>query len=282
KNIIDDIPIPEDYKHVVKDLNILIDTGDNTYQKPSTEKLTTPKEVTSQRTYGTTSTRMPDISNVAENLSSDMKDLLMNFGLLNDPNKKPTIPIPSTESVPYKQNADIDPKSYASFKPLPDSAPSRSEMEEFLARFGLGRSSFRSQKSIAMNPQKKEIGKNAEINMDAIPDSMKHVMRDLGFTTNLEKIQSLNQISHQAKHVFNPSVQTANEDELKKLSQLLDMIKDLEKFNGNITEENMKKVDVNALKELIGDFNGHKFVPLNEKDMTQALFWWNLQRHCWV
>ncbi|GJQ64969.1 hypothetical protein Trydic_g7134 [Trypoxylus dichotomus] len=271
RNIIDDIPIPEDYKHVVKDLNILIDTKDNPYLKPITEKLTTAKELTSQRTYGTTSTKMPDISNVAENLSSDMKNLLMNFGLLNDPNRKPTTPAVSTESLPYKQNADIDPESYISFKPLPDSAPSRTEMEEFLAQFGLGRSSLRSQKSIAMNPQKKEIGKNAEINMDAIPDSMKHVMKDLGFTTNLEKIQSLNQINHHSKHVFNPSTQTANEEELKKLSKLLDMIKDLEKINGNISEENMKDVDVNALRELIGDFNGHKFVPLNEKDAPNPL-----------
>lgn len=270
RNIIDDIPIPEDYKHVIKDLNLLIDNNDNPYNKPLVQKLTTVKETaTSQRTYPT-STSMPDISNVADSLSPDMKDLLVNFGLIDDPNKKPD-PVVSTENIPYKQNADINPESYLTFKPLPDSVPSRSEMEEFLARFGLGRSAFRSQKSIAMNTQSKETGKDAIFNIDVVPDNMKHVMKDLGFTTNLEKIQSLNQISHQSKHIFNPSVQTASEQELEKLSKLLDMIKDLEKYNGNMTEENMKNIDVKALRELIGDFNGNKFVPLNEQDAPNPL-----------
>ncbi|KAK9709798.1 hypothetical protein QE152_g26415 [Popillia japonica] len=308
RNIIDDIPIPEDYKHVIKDLNLLIERNDNPYNKPLVQKLTTVKETaTSQRTYPT-STSMPDISNVADSLSPDMKDLLVNFGLIDDPNKKPDPvvstenipykqnliddpnkkpdPVVSTENIPYKQNADINPESYLTFKPLPDSVPSRSEMEEFLARFGLGRSAFRSQKSIAMNTQSKEtacyerfrlydkFGKDPvskSFNIDVVPDNMKHVMKDLGFTTNLEKIQSLNQISHQSKHIFNPSVQTASEQELEKLSKLLDMIKDLEKYNGNMTEENMKNIDVKALRELIGDFNGNKFVPLNEQDAPNPL-----------
>ncbi|KAI4462804.1 hypothetical protein MML48_4g00021029 [Holotrichia oblita] len=270
RNLIDDIPIPEDYKNVVKDLNLLINTNDSPYQKPLVQKLTTVKEATtSQRTYPT-STSMPDISNVADSLSPEMKDLLVNFGLIEDPNKKP-VPVVSTENVPYKQNADINPESYLTFKPLPDSVPSRSEMEEFLARFGLGRSTFRSQKSIATNTQSKETGKDAIINFDVVPDNMKHIIKDLGFSTNLEKIQSLNQISHQSKHVFNPSVQTANEQELEKLSKLLDMIKELEKYNGNMTEENLKNIDVNTLRELIGDFNGNKFVPLNEQDAPNPL-----------
>jgi hypothetical protein len=129
-----------------------------------------------------TTTALPDVAAAAESLSSEMKDLLISFGLLPSANDIQQ----SSETVSVGQAASpvVDPISYLSFKPLPlatnhnkedneDKHLMSSDMKEFLASFGLVPTSdsdggysgtgsfsedgsvhgFRSQKAVKMDTQ---------------------------------------------------------------------------------------------------------------------------------
>lgn len=76
-------------------------------------------------------THIPNIDNVVDNLTPEMKDLLMNFGLI--PNPEPT-PAPLSDTQVYYETynpevAEIKQDSYAGFKPLPEDDDSRDEMQ---------------------------------------------------------------------------------------------------------------------------------------------------------
>lgn len=129
-----------------------------------------------------TTTATPDVAAAAESLSSEMKDLLISFGLLPSANDIQQ----GSESVSagYVASPVVDPISYVSFKPLPittnhnkedkeDKQLMSSDMKEFLASFGLISTSdsdegysgtgsfsehgsvrrFRSQKAVTMDTQ---------------------------------------------------------------------------------------------------------------------------------
>jgi hypothetical protein len=137
--------------------------------------------VTETPSTTTTTTATPDVAAAAESLSSEMKDLLISFGLLPSANDIQQ----GSETVSAGQAASpvVDPISYLGFKPLPvitnhnkenkeDKHLMSSDMKEFLASFGLvpsdsdeGYSSggsfsehgsvhgFRSQKAVKMDTQ---------------------------------------------------------------------------------------------------------------------------------
>jgi hypothetical protein len=98
-----------------------------------------------------TTTAMPDIAAAAESLSSEMKDLLVSFGLLPSPNDIQLATGNEGPGQAYDQQAASpvsDPSSYLNFKPLPLTANENkeekgdkylmsSDMKQFLASFGL-------------------------------------------------------------------------------------------------------------------------------------------------
>ncbi|XP_021928895.1 uncharacterized protein LOC110834251 isoform X2 [Zootermopsis nevadensis] len=106
-------------------------------------------------TTTSTTTTMPDVAAAAESLSSEMKDLLISFGLLPSENdiRQASYQESATEgpAQAYDQQAAspvVNPSSYLSFKPLPlaeneskeddeDKYLMSSDMKQFLASFGL-------------------------------------------------------------------------------------------------------------------------------------------------
>lgn len=101
---------------------------------------------TPSTTTTTTTTATPDLAAAAESLSSEMKDLLISFGLL--PSANDIQQGSDSVSAGYVGSPVVDPISYLSFKPLPittnhnkedkeDKQLMSSDMKEFLASFGL-------------------------------------------------------------------------------------------------------------------------------------------------
>lgn len=139
----------------------------------------------------TTSTVMPDISNVADNLNPEMRDLLMSFGLIPNPNKKPEKPV--SESLVVEnydpQLPETKPEAYVGFKPLPEDDKSRDEMKELLARFGLGRN-VRDQKSLEKDKEIAQQGSDKEeiLTFDMIPEEYMETIEDIGFDSRKSKL----------------------------------------------------------------------------------------------
>lgn len=79
--------------------------------------------------------------------------------------------------------------------------------------------------------------------------------------------------TQEKQHVFNPGEpQYASSDELEKLNKLLEVVRQLEKLNGTVTDEDLKKIDMGNLKELISSLNEeNKIVPLNQQDAPNPI-----------
>ncbi|XP_044254372.1 uncharacterized protein LOC123004911 [Tribolium madens] len=257
KPVIEEIMVPDNLKTVMKDLNL------ESALKPQAEQ-TRIKDILASiqvlpGTTTTTTTEVPNAEMVADSLSPEMRDLLMSFGLL--PNPKPTEK-PTREDQYYPEKAEVKPESYIGFKPLPDDGPSRDDMDALLASFGLGRSARRGKVLKAENRSDKS---EEKYNLDMIPEHLKGVITDLGIAQERDgrKIRT----SSEKQHVFNPDNQYATEEELRKLERLIGMIKELEKMNGTATEEDLKKFDLEGLKELVSSLNGeNKTETLDQKE----------------
>lgn len=131
-----------------------------------------------------TTTQVPDISNIADNLTPEMRDLLMSFGLISGTNEnKLASPSPTSEEAygfnPVK--AEVEPEAYVGFKPLPENDSSRADMEELLARFGLGRNS-RKEKSLPKKREDKEEKKenSDSLNFEVVPQQYMEVLENIG------------------------------------------------------------------------------------------------------
>lgn len=283
----EDFQLPENLKDVVKDLDFLIRNNPNQFNddfiplpdspnkqinkenvKELLETLATYQNQQQKiRATTTTTTEAPDMTQVADNLTPDMKELLMSFGLIPDPNPKP-IPAEIIET-PLEPNSEIKPESFLSFKPLPQhDEGGNDDMNTFLASFGLGRNAARSQKAIAFQKTANSItgNKDEEVNFDAVPEKFKSILGDIGLTKDTFKGQSFKPKEPENTHVFSPSdTQYASKEEIEKLNQLLGVIKQLEKINGTATEADLKGIDLDNLKHLVGSLNGEPFVPLNEQ-----------------
>lgn len=206
---------------------------------------------------------LPDISNVAENLSPEMRELLTSFGLLPNTNNddKPTT-LKQEIAHPEPQTAEVKPESYVGFKPLPDDAPSRDDMASFLASFGLGRNSRKHKSSTTAKPE-------SELNFDVVPEQFKSVMSDIGLVQREAK--KIREEDKSKNVVVEKDDDYVSEDELRKLNKLLEAIKLLEKLNDTATDEELKGVDVSSLKELVGSLNNEKMVPLDEQGAPDPL-----------
>ena len=163
----------DDVKEILESIGLFTnkESQDGVTETPLTTTTTT-----------TTTTATPDVAAAAESLSSEMKDLLISFGLL--PSANDIQQGSDSVSAGYVGSPDVDPVSYLSFKPLPlttnhnredkeDKQLMSSDMKAFLASFGLiptsdsdeGYSStgsfsergsvrrFRSQKAVTMDTQ---------------------------------------------------------------------------------------------------------------------------------
>lgn len=210
-----------------------------------------------------TSTPIPDISEIADNLSPDMRELLMSFGLIEDPN--PIKPI-TAQVIP--EEVHISPQVYTQFKPLPDSAPTRKDMEEFLAGYGLTGSSQRSAKDMKPVEMPTQLSDVPKFNMEMIPESMHDVLEDIGLSKKKARKLPVEELhkTNKKTHVFNPENTYVSEDEIKRLNQLLETIKQLEKMNRTATPEDLKNLDIENIKELTNILKQDAGIPLDQQN----------------
>ncbi|XP_064214860.1 uncharacterized protein LOC103312850 isoform X2 [Tribolium castaneum] len=252
KPLTEEIMVPDHLKTVMKDLNLesALKPQENLVEHNRIKNILASIGVLPDGTTTTTTTEAPNAEMVAESLSPEMRDLLMSFGLLPNPNPKPTQK-PTRDDQYFPDKAEVKPESYVGFKPLPDDGPSRDDMDALLASFGLGRSARRGK---VLKAESRSDKPDEKYNFDMIPEHLKGVISDLGISQERDgrKIRT----SSEKQHVFNPDNQYATEEELKKLERLIGMIKQLEKMNGTATEEDLKKFDLEGLKELVSSLNG--------------------------
>ncbi|KAF2881326.1 hypothetical protein ILUMI_24842 [Ignelater luminosus] len=305
KPFLSEVNLPDDLKSTFEDLDLhdslnthpLVYESEQSYAKPPPLNDNVKDILASIGVLPstTTTTILPGISNVADTLSPDMKELLMSFGLLPDPNVKDNPESVKEEPIGVP-TAEIRPESYVQFKPLPESGVARSEMEELLEQFGLGKRTkgLRRQKAVSTEKPPKILSDVPVIDEDILPDYVRGVASDLGLKTRngkkirtaaFEKTMEKNKVetpstekpstersstkkpSTEKDHVMDPlETSYATQDELEKLNQLLDIIKELERLNGTATEEDLKKIDIKNLKDLVGSLNKDEFVPLDEQE----------------
>lgn len=275
------IDIPDNMKDVIKELELAEPSKvKNKYssqyvasevkfeKQPSTESIHNILGLIGQ---SQTTAKMPDLNNVADTLTPEMKDLLMTFGLIEDPNRPPEVTPPSSPFEP--DSVDIQPASYTQFKPLPDTAPSRDDMYEFLSSYGLiggGRAAKKlkddKDEIQVVEESHKSLVEVPKIDLDMIPDHMHDVLEDMGLTQSRrsKKIRTDELTKIQEKtHVFNPVESSAAIKQLKRLNQLMETLERLEKLNRTVTEEDFRDVDLDNIAELTKILgNNEKIVPL--------------------
>ncbi|KAG5895617.1 hypothetical protein JTB14_017726 [Gonioctena quinquepunctata] len=287
------VDVPEDLKGVVSDMNL--ESVVQKQQPTTPQPLSADEEDTRIKNMlaslgvlpsqiSTTTTQLPDISNVADNLSPDMQDLLMSFGLIPNTQKKLVSASQVSESF-NPEKAEVKPESYVGFKPLPEDNGTRDEMEELLARFGLGRKS-RKEKALSKGDteeeeptkhgvQQKQIWEKQELNLDMVPEEYLGVLEDIGLSDRKGKmIRTASLIKTQEKqHVFNPTDnQYATQEELDKLNNLMAIIKQLESLNRTVTEEDLTAIDKQNLKDLVHSLGASKeMVSLDEQNAPDPL-----------
>lgn len=216
------------------------------FQQPSTENI-----VDILGAIGNTpTTKMPDLSNVADNLTPDMKELLMTFGLIDDPNKpkEPEMP-PVVEEQPQPEKIDIKPISYTEFKPLPDSAPTNDEMYDLLSSYGLIGGS-RSAKNIKEHKTPKHLKEVPDIDLEMIPESMHGILEDIGLTEPKRRGKRIGETGPENSNIFNPSESNVSKQDLAKLNQLMETLVKLEKLNRTVTEADFQEADLANIAEI--------------------------------
>ncbi|XP_044748769.1 uncharacterized protein LOC123309633 [Coccinella septempunctata] len=166
--------IPEGFEHIFRDLNL---------DSPQTKEKLLEESVRSNQPRTTTTTTefpippVPEFGEVADNLSPEMKSLLMTFGLIPNPEEKRKV---RKEEIPYTSGGIEDkPESYTGFKPLPENGAPNEELDSLLASFGLGRNARRS----------KKIGKRVDtspgLDLSVVPESMMGIVRNLGLSNEI-------------------------------------------------------------------------------------------------
>ncbi|XP_018564802.1 uncharacterized protein LOC108906120 isoform X2 [Anoplophora glabripennis] len=275
--------VPDNLKSVLNDIN----SQTKKPLKPSTPPTTSKEKEEEEKirnmlaSFGilplkttSTTTHVPDISNVADNLTPEMRDLLMNFGLISDTNEKKDVILSPTTEETYGFNpvkAEVEPEAYGGFKPLPEDDSSRADMEELLARFGLGKNS-RKEKSLPKKRDEREEKKDNShgLNFEVVPQQYMEVLEDIGLADRQGRMIRAQPLAktQEKQHVFNPGEpQYASSEELEKLNRLLEVVRQLERLNGTVTDEDLKKIDMDDLKELIASLNEeNKIVPLYQQD----------------
>ncbi|KAK9870096.1 hypothetical protein WA026_006190 [Henosepilachna vigintioctopunctata] len=168
----EDYIIPDHLKYVIDDLKLKPTLKKGNFLKEAVKRVTVFPRTTSTSTEFPI-TPMPEFKEVADNLSPEMKNLLMTFGLL--PSKEAEEKGPQ-QSGYYPEKPEDKPESYTGFKPLPEEGEADKEMDALLASFGLGRSARKGRKV------KKEVRNEQLVDFSVIPNSMMDIVQNLGLS----------------------------------------------------------------------------------------------------
>ncbi|KAF5288823.1 hypothetical protein FQR65_LT11938 [Abscondita terminalis] len=271
KPLLLEVPLPDELKSTLDELNI----GDSFSRNPIKYNFfnlpNTDDNIATNHELPPVKPSVPDISVVADTLTPDMKELLTNFGLLADAHQAVT----NFKEEPFigASIAEVRPDSYVQFKPLPDIGEPSEEMEEFLGRFGLGKSAQnnRKQKQYVQDPND-VLNEAPEIEFQMLPDSLREMVKDMGFSnregkkmreeeiinavSNDKNVKTENGNKPKKQHIFNPmETPYASQEEIDKLNQLMDIIKQLEKLNGTANDDDLNTIDLNHIHDLVSSLN---------------------------
>lgn len=206
---------------------------------------------------------------VEPEVPEDLRKLLRNYGLLDNEEKSiglNPLPVllnaddpssllikdangtpdaqPLTLENPQKSSL-VNPKDYESFKPLiGDGKNISSEMESFFKQFGLN------QRGTTKRPRKD--GKNYNSSSPSIDSSyltpnFSKLLGSIGITT-IDDEKNKNHLKKLNSNVFRPANMKAEEDDYKKLEQLLDTIKELEKLNSTNKEHKASSSNIDPVR----------------------------------
>lgn len=258
--------IPEHLKGVLSELNL------ESALKAVPKKFT-PKYETSNKeddelnnlltklklsaTITTTSNPPLDVSDVVQNLSPDMKDMLINYGLI--PSSNPPKPMSETQTHEsyIQEKAEVNPESYVGFKRFPEDDNSREAMQELFAKFGLEKST-REQKSLGIKDQGSVV--------DMVPYEYQNILKDIGYGEKNGDLESAPSQISSVKYVSNPVDEVyATNEKIEKLKQLLSVLGQLEQLNRTLTDEDLKLIDTESFRHLIASVN-----QSNLNDLSKA------------
>jgi cell fate (sporulation/competence/biofilm development) regulator YmcA (YheA/YmcA/DUF963 family) len=198
---------------------------------------------------------------VEPEVPEDLRKLLKNYGLLDEKEKSiglnPLPVLPNADSpssllirdengTPDAQPLTLDdlernsqksslvnPKDYESFKPLTGVGKNiSSEMESFFKQFGLN------QRGTTKRPGKDSKNYNSSspsIDSSYLTPNFSKLLGSIGIAT-IDDEKNRNHLKKLSSNVFRPANMKAEEDDYKKLEQLLDTIKELEKLNSTYKE----------------------------------------------
>lgn len=192
------------------------------------------ESIAKQNTFGSTGS---EIKKGMDNLSPDVQLLFQRFGLQSSKQDHST-----TTST---QRPTINLNSYTNFKPLPTSNVKDQEMKEFLARFGLGVTDNRRQKSMKLTTETPSL-------IEAVPGNMRGVLENMGLISSSRKtiktvkntVEDMDSTETSKFHVFKPhEVNVDDEKQRYKINELLDTVK--------LVQEG--KVDIQSVRKVAND-----------------------------
>lgn len=171
--------------------------------------------------------------------------------------KRPVIVKPSTTTTPNPEKTSITsllkPLDYTGFKPLTiDEDGMDQDMEEFLKQFGLIDSSGnRDKKSMKIQHEKTndkpaEMFSMPDVNPDIFSEDQMKMLGNMGIPMkDQKKSRKIDQKS--ATNIFKPAPgqkSKSDQEDYRKLEQLLETIKELDRLNANLTEDELDRLDL--------------------------------------
>ncbi|XP_055641075.1 mucin-2 [Toxorhynchites rutilus septentrionalis] len=207
----------------------------------------------------------------------EFQKLLLSFGLLNGNDEKngvsPIAPVevpqPLANDHSQVEKADppkaetvrpaVNPADFIAFKPLPptDGASSKlnEELDQLLKSFGLLDGEGRNKKSLKLagstvaTPKSTPMGAMPVINRDLVMPQMASVLNTLGIqTTQNERIGRNFVVDENSNEVDTESsmakTNKVNNEDYRKLEQLWETIRELERLNENLTDDSLDSLNL--------------------------------------
>ncbi|XP_006610159.1 uncharacterized protein LOC102679004 [Apis dorsata] len=218
------------------------DMAENKFQAPDANTIqklisaSSGDEATSIIDQNTFENSGSEIKKGVENLTPDVQLLFKRFGLQTSNLGQPT--------ATTTQRTTINFNSYTNFKPLPTSSVKDQEMRAFLAKFGLGTSDDRRQKSMRFTTEPPSV-------IEVVPENMRGILENIGLISRkgskkvINSMEDMESTETSKFHVFKPhEVNVKDEEQRNKINQLLNTVKLVQE--GKVDVQNVR----NATKVL--------------------------------
>ena len=191
-----------------------------------------------------------DVKKGYGNLSPDVQLLFQRFGLQTSGSDRESFQLKTTTEKPRRVTSKTS--VWNNFKPLPTSEVRDEGMKNFLAKFGLGFTNARNEKSMKSRKNSDVTTRKPSSLIDAVPGNMQKILENIGLITKsqqrpVEKVETIVASTEAPKlHVFKPHEASLDDEKQRtKINELLDTVK--------LVQEGKADVDAvqQAAKELL-------------------------------